>query len=233
MNWSDLLVLGIIAGFAIIGMASGFIYSVFRLASFLISAFLAVKLYPLVSKILEGTHIYTNIRTSIYKSLMLQQQVQAPAVDGHVKQAAADTIINSLQLPGFLKGTLLNQIPNPTKLVDISKIMNTISGELSKLVIDVISLIALYILIRFGLIFLRFILQGIAKLPLFKQIDKLGGFALGGVEGLLTVYIVFAVLMLLHTVPQFKGFFESVDNSLIAKFFYQHNFIIDWMFPKG
>jgi hypothetical protein len=116
-------------------------------------------------------------------------------------------------------------------LLDLSSIMDKISDVLTHVVIDILSLVLLYIAIRVGLIFIRFILQGIAKLPVFKQMDKLGGFAFGATEGLLTIYIIFAVLMLFVSAPAFKGFFEAVETSAIAKFFYQNNFIVDWMFP--
>lgn len=229
MNWGDWAVLGIILAFAIIGMMNGFIMSVFRLASYFISIILSIKFYPVVSKFLLKTSLYTSIKASILHNLLRQ----TPKADSQVKQAAADSIINSLQLPGFMKGTLISHMPSPSKLVDVTKIMDTISGELAKMVIDIISLILLYILIRIALIFLKFILQGIAKLPLFRQIDKLGGFGLGAVEGLLTIYVLFAVLMLFNASPQFKNIFETIDNSLIARFFYQHNFIIDWMFSAN
>ncbi len=232
MNWTDLLVIALIGGFGFFGLRNGFIYSMFRLLSFFVSAVLAVKFYPLVSKILMKTAIYANIKNSILKNLMLQQQAQAPKMDSQAKQAAADAIIGNLKLPGFLKETLVNHMPNPSKLIDLSQIMDNISGELAKMVIDIIALIVLYILIRIGLVFLRFILQGLAKLPVFKQLDKIGGFSFGAVEGLLTIYIVFAFVMLFSASPTFKGMYEAIDSSLLAKFFYQNNFIVNWMFPK-
>jgi len=116
--------------------------------------------------------------------------------------------------------------------VDVNKIIDAISGELAKVVIDIMSLVLLYILIRLALVFVRTILQGIARLPVFKQMDKLGGFAFGAVEGLMTVYIIFAIIMLFNAAPQFKPVFETVDSSTLARFFYQNNFIIEWMFPR-
>ena len=74
-------------------------------------------------------------------------------------------------------------------------------------------------------------LKGITKLPVVKQIDKLGGFALGAVEGLLTVYIVFAILMLFNSSPSFRNVYETIEASKIARFFYENNFIVDFMFP--
>ncbi|MCX7921172.1 MAG: CvpA family protein [Clostridia bacterium] len=241
MNWSDLLVIAIIGGFGLLGLSRGFIYSLFRLLSFFVAAIISVKFYPLVADILMKTALYTNIKASILKNLLFQQQSQTPAIDDQAKQIAAskaDEFISGLHLPGFLSDMLGKEVvksfPNPSKLVDMSQIMNVISEHLAKLAIDIISVIVLYIVVRIALTFLRVVLQGIAKLPVFKQMDKIGGLAFGAVEGLLTIYVVFAVLLVLHANPQFRGAFEAIDNSLVAKFFYENNLIIDWMFPtKG
>jgi len=230
VNWTDILVLCIIVGFAIMGLLNGFLLSVFRLVSYFISIFLAIKLYPIVAKVLMTTALYTNIQHSIFKSLMKQQETQAPL--------AAGKAVESLNLPSFLNGTVFNGLKtngikiDPAKILPLSDIMDKISKVLAQIVIDVISLVVLYLLIRIGLIFVKFILKGISKLPVFKQVDKVGGFALGAVEGLLSIYILFAIITLFRTSPQLKVFFDAVDKSLIANFFYQHNFIIQWMFSK-
>jgi uncharacterized membrane protein required for colicin V production len=232
MNWSDWLVIGLILGFAIIGMVKGFILSIFRLVSFFVSIVISIKFYPVVAAFLKQTALYTGLKASILKNLLLQQQA-APKVDSQVKKAAAQTVIEGLQLPGFLKDVLEKQFPDPSKLINLNDMMDKLSGMLAGVVVDVISLVVLYILIRIALAFVRVILNGIAKLPVFKQMDKVGGFSLGAVEGLLTVYILCAVVMLFHTAPQFKGIFEAIDSSLVAKFFYENNFIVNWMFPSS
>ncbi len=233
MNWSDLLVLGIILGFGLVGLSNGFIMSVYRLASFLVSIVVSIKFYPVVAKFLLTTPLYQSIQQSIFKSLMLQQQAQAPSVNAQAKEAGAKALVDNLKLPGFMKDMVRDSMPDPTSFIDVRAIMEFLSEKLATLAIEIISVILLYILIRFALIFARVILQGIAKLPLFKQVDKLGGFALGTVEGLLTVYIIFAVVMIFSSAPQFTGLFNAMDNSVLAKYLYQHNFIVDWMFPKN
>jgi len=232
MNWADIIVIAVIAAFGIIGLINGFIYSIFRLASFFASVIISIKFYPKVADILMKTALYTSIKGSFLNSLMQQKEVLIPKADSQAKQAAAESIISHLRLPEFLKETLIQKMPNPSELVDVSKVMSLISDELAKLVISIISLILLYLGIRIALIFLRFILQGIAKLPVFRQMDKLGGFAFGAVEGLLTIYILCAVLMLFNTAAWFRPVFEAIGASSIAKFFYQNNFIINWMFPN-
>jgi uncharacterized membrane protein required for colicin V production len=231
MNWVDLVLIGVILGFGIVGLVNGFIYSMFKVVSFFLSIIIAIKFYPIVSSLLKKTPLYNNIQKSILKNL-LQQKLQNPGTTTEVKKAAADTIINNMNLPKFLKGTLIDQIPDPTKLIDVHKVMEIISSKLAGFVIDIISLVVLYILIRIALLFIRFILQEIAKLPVFKQMDKLGGFAFGALEGLLTIYILCAILMLLRAMPQFKALIVGLDKSLFANYFYQHNFIIEFMFSK-
>jgi uncharacterized membrane protein required for colicin V production len=231
MNWSDLVVLGIIVAFGIIGLMNGFIYSIFRLASYFVSVIVSIKFYPFISGILLKTSVYTGIKASILKNLLLQKTTLAPTVDGQAKQAAAGAVVDKLALPGFMKGLLAKGMPNPSKLVDVSQVMDMISSQLAKVVIDVIALVILYILVRVALIFARFILRGIAKLPVFKQVDKLGGFALGAVEGLLTIYIICTILLLFNASPQFNHIFDAINGSTVAKFFYYNNFIVNWMFP--
>ena len=234
MNWSDLVVVAIIVIFGFVGIKNGFIYSIFKLVSFFVASILAVKFYPLLSNIIDKTSIFTNIKSGILKNLLLQKEAQAGIVN-HGAQTAVGSVVDGLKLPEYLKEAIKGQLAkeNIVGLLDLSAIMDKISDTLTHVVIDILSLLLLYILIRIGLIFLRFILQGIAKLPLFKQMDKLGGFAFGAIEGLLTVYIIFAFLMLFVSTPAFKGFFEAVETSTIAKFFYQNNLIMDWMFSKG
>jgi uncharacterized membrane protein required for colicin V production len=230
MNWSDMAVIAVISVFGIIGLVNGFVFSIFRLASFFASVIISIKFYPRVAEILMKTGLYTSIKGSVSKSLMLQQSVFIPQTDTQAGQAAAEQVVGRLGLPGFFKDLLIDRIPNPSSLVDISRVMDTVSDEFTRIIISVISVVLLYIAARIALVFLRFILQGIAKLPVFKQMDKLGGFALGAVEGLMTIYIICAVLMLFSTAPQFKQVFESIESSAVARFFYQNNFIVLWMF---
>jgi uncharacterized membrane protein required for colicin V production len=229
MNWTDLIVIGIVAGFAIVGMFKGFILSVYRLASYFLSIFLAIKLYPVISNVLSETALYGKISRYILKNLLKQQ----PGLDNSAKTAAAETVVEGLRLPGFFKDFLITKFPNPSKIIDVSGIMNTISDELTKIIIAVISMVVLYILIRLLLIFARSLIKGLSKLPVIKQVDKIGGFTLGAVEGFLTAFIVLAVLTIFSTSPNFKGISSAIDGSLITGYMYNNNFIINWLFPKN
>ena len=232
MNWVDIVVIAIIIIFGVVGMKTGFVLSVFRLISYFASIFVALKIYPGMAKIFAKTGMATRIQETISKNLLLQSGTLTNGVDSQVKETAAQTVIDKLKLPGFLKNSISNSIPNASQVLPVDKVMETVSKQLSWIVIQIISLILLYIIIRLVLIFLKVVLRGITKLPLFKQLDKFGGFALGTVEGLMSVYVIFAILMLFSSSPKLIKLFAGIDNSVIAKFFYQNNFIINFMFPK-
>ena len=231
MNWTDITVIAIILIFALKGLKAGFIMSVFRLVSFFASAVLSVRFYPLLSAELLKTSLFTSIKSSILKNLLLQQKAQAPALDAQARQAASAAIVDSLKLPGFMKEFIAQKLPNPSTLVDMNQLMDALSGNLAKIAIDILALLLLFIAIWIVLNLLKFILAGIAKLPVFRQLDGLGGLAFGALEGLLAIYVILAFLMILSIVTRFNGIYQAIDSSLLAKFFYQSNFIINWMFP--
>lgn len=235
MNWVDIVVIAIIVGLGIVGLKKGLVYSLFKFVSFFISAFLAVKLYPIVANVLSGTKVYTVIKGAIFERLMLQQQSAMPGLNESTK-VTAKSVIDGLNLPGFVKDMVANSvvktIPDISQLVDVSGILDSVSGILAHVIINIISLIVLFIIIKIGLLFVENMIKGVTDLPVIKQADKLGGFALGALEGALIVYVAFAIMMMFNTLPLFQGFFDAVENSALANIIYQNNFIVNWMFPK-
>lgn len=235
MNWIDLVVIAIILVLAWIGLKKGIVYSVFKLASFFISAVLSAKLYPIIAKILSNSQVFHSIKKGIYHNLMLRHEALSLPFDAAAK-ATAQSVVDGLSLPGFMKGmiknSLLKSLPSLTELIDVSTIMDSLSDVLAHMIVDIISLIIMFVAVRVGLFVLERVLKGVTSLPIVKQADKAGGFILGALEGLLTVYIVFAILIMFSASPKFQGVFEAIESSTVAKVLYHNNFIVDWMFPK-
>lgn len=232
MNWSDYIVIALIIVFAIIGLNKGFVMSVFKIVSFFICIYASIKFYPALARILEKTPIYGGIKDSIVKNLLLWgQETSASSIATVSGTAGAEAMIGPLPLPDFFKKTMIEKLPSPSQLIDVQGIVNAIGDELTKMIIAVISLIALYVVLRVVLSFAGIILKSVSKLPLFKQVDKLGGLMLGAIQGFLAIYVVCALLVLFNSNPQFSMIFNTLDSSLFAGWFYENNFIINWMFP--
>ena len=232
MNWSDYVVLGIVVVFAVIGMAKGFAFSVFKIASFFIAIIASIKLYPVVADFLAGTSLYGNIKKTIMDNLVSRYQSAVP-VNGQVDGSTVESVVGGLSIPAFFKQSIVGKVPKPEEFIDIQGILNSMSDEITKVIVNILSLILLFLLIRIALFFAGLILKGLVRLPVLKQFDRFAGLAFGAAEGLLMVYILCAVLMLFSSAPQFQHIFATVDTSILAKTFYQNNIIVSWMFPKS
>ncbi|HHV60885.1 MAG TPA: CvpA family protein [Clostridiaceae bacterium] len=243
-NWADAVVLGIIAVFAIIGLASGFILSIFRIASYFIAVVVSVKFYPKVAELIMKTSIYTNIKNGITENIRNIPALDAanlmPAGTGLIPEefknqldSSVSTVVEGLNLPELLKSPVLEKFSqNISEIIDFNGIIESLGGSLAEVIVNIISLVLLFIAVRLGLAIFKFLLKGVAKLPVFKQLDKIGGLAFGALEGFLMVYVVLAILMLFQANQGFSDIFNTIDNSLVAKFFYQNNLIVNWMFPS-
>ncbi len=227
MNWSDIGVLLIILIFTLVGVRNGFLYSVFRLGSYILSVIFAIKFYPVLSAMLQKTIIFTNTKTAVINGILKQQSADGASL----QERTAQSIIDGLKLPGFIKEAMLENIVRKD-ILGIQKITDAIADEIAMLVINILSMILIYVIIRFGLIFLRFLIKAIARLPVFKQLDKAGGLVLGAIEGVFIVYILCALLVLFSAFPKFSPVIDSLQTSTFAGYFYQNNFIVGFISPQ-
>ena len=76
--------------------------------------------------------------------------------------------------------------------------------------------------ISLQIFFLKFIFGAIASLPIIKQLDKLGGFIYGLIEGLLIIYIVLAILSFVHV----QELQLAIKTSYIASILYNNNLLL-------
>jgi len=225
MNWIDFVVIGIIVAFAFIGYARGFVFSVFKVASFFVSAFLSIQVYPYVSNFLISVmHLDNTLKSMILKNL---DKIITP--EQLAKSNPAADIIQSWSLPKPIEEMVMNGATAQVGQMKQS-IVENISASLSVVGVNIISIIVVFAIISFALIFAKSILQGIASLPIFAQINRAGGLAFGIVEGLIIIYLVFAVLTIFSSLKDLQNIFAAINSSLIAKQLYANNVLLLWAF---
>ena len=79
------------------------------------------------------------------------------------------------------------------------------------------------------LIFLRFITSLIAKLPVIKQFDKLGGVIYGLLEGLIIIYVILAIIS--FVAPMTNGnIVTAIDEAFIGSMLYNNNLLLKIIF---
>ncbi len=232
MNWSDFAVIGVIGIFAVIGLFKGFIMSVYRLISFAICVFLSIKLSPVLTRILEKTVVFDTIKSVIVNNLEgLAKNAFSSPTAVTTGAEGAETVLGTMPMPDIFKNSLLHNLPSPAELVDVNGIVNSIGDGLTVMIISILSLVLLYFFLRVIFAALGMLLRKIADLPVFKQVNKLGGLILGALEGFLVVFVLFAILMVFNSNPAFAPVFEGLKVSAFARVFYENNFIINFLFP--
>lgn len=233
MNWIDYVVLGIIGAFAVAGLFRGFIMSAYRLVSFVVSTFLSIRLAPVLAGVLRGSAVSDAVRGMINSNLKAWKMTALQSgsfPDTEFK--GVERVFGFIPMPEMLKSRILGNLPSPAEMTGTGGLLDSAGDELTGIIISIISLIVIYLALRLILAVIGLLLRGIAALPLFRQVNKLGGFLLGAARGVLTVYILFAVLMIFNSSMALAPVFEAIVSSKIASDFYVHNFIIKFLLPS-
>ena len=89
--------------------------------------------------------------------------------------------------------------------------------------------IGLFIIIRIILVIVKCVTHLIAKLPLIREVDKIGGGIYGFLKAMIVMYVIFAVIFLLTSINMIDVT-EYIYSSIIAKFLYTNNLIINILF---
>ena len=194
MNTIDLIVILIILGFIAVGAIRGLIRSAIGLTGYGLSIFLAYKFSASFSSfMIEHLHINEKINSVIVSFI---PKIATNLVSSNEKYSS---ILGSGANMDFIEDTLAN-----TKLPFI----DVISGR----IVQILAMILLFVIFKFIFEILGKLLNDVAKLPILKEVNKIGGMIIGAIEGVLVSVILLVVVSL---VPN-ANLQEKVSNSYIG-----------------
>ena len=192
----DLGILLIIFISTIIGYKVGFIKVAFRLLSFILALVIALVLYkPISNLIIDHTSIPHKIETQISSRLSSEDK------------SSTDNIVSNYY----------NNVKNYST--------NVMAHNISITIVNISSVLLVFIITRFLLFFLKFSTDLIAKLPLIKQFNHIGGFFYGIIAGFFIVYFIFTVITLLAPLIDLSKFLNLINSSIIGNIMYNNNII--------
>lgn len=197
----DLIVVGIIALFTFLGYKQGLVKAAIKILSFFIAIIVALVLYrPISNAIINNTQIDENITNTI------MEKITPEGISSKDEVEMTDNL--AIKLVGEATST-------------IEEISNAFAIKL----IEVCVLLLLYIVIKIALRFILALTDIITKLPLIKQINKLGGTIYGVVKGVIMVYVILGVIYLVAPIIN-KNVSNAIDKSFITKNLYNNNIIL-------
>lgn len=214
----DLVIISMIVSSSFWGYRRGLTAVVFKALVFVVSLLIVLVLYkPVSTSIINKTTLDEKIATSIEKSLL-----GTTLADGELLQyenpnvsAGVVELINSFVTEALDKAEI-----NPVGYVSV---------QLSYFMIRIGTMLILFMVSRFFLLFIRFAAELIANLPIIKTFNKSGGLIYGIIKGFLTAYIILAVFSLISPIISDFGIIQAIQDSHIGSSMYNNNFIINFL----
>ena len=152
-----------------------------------------------------------------------------------IYKPVSNLIINTTGIDEYIQNGILEKV---TDVVEQDKennnqIVETIENGMlpetaRNLSIDIVQggvILILYILLRIALRFVTGLVNIVAKVPIIKQINKLGGVLYGIIRGLLLVYVILLLVNLSGNINSNNTVYKSVESSTLGKFMNENNLI--------
>ena len=234
----DIVIIFILLLCIILGYRRGLTGSLLKIVSFILSLVIAFILFkPIANFIVDYTNWDENLEQAI-KQMVLEENMQ------NEKQEEAN---NEVQTENINQDKETNQNAQNSNMSNImldyineavinagTEAKNTIVEATAKniaiTIINVGVLIALFLIARIILIFVKGLARLITKLPIIKQFDKLGGMVYGLLEALIIIYVILAIISLISPIISNTGILEWINNAWLGKMFYHNNILLEIIF---
>lgn len=207
----DLVILGIILLCIIIGYVRGLTGALIKILSFVLSIVIAFILFiPVSNLVINNTKIDENLEKSIREMILDNNEGK----EEKMPEAITDYI-----------GQKVEQATDSAK----ETIVDNTARDVSLTIVKAGTWIVLFIIARILLILLKYITALIAKLPVIKQCDKLGGIIYGLLESLVIVYVLLAIISFASPMMG-ESILDSINQSYVGSMMYNNNLILKIIF---
>ena len=205
MNWFSIVILAIPVAYIFSGLQRGMVRTAFSFLSIILTLVLSFALNPQITKFVqENTPIYDMIQENCQESLMKDTEA---AISDKTDSGEQNQFIQDLPLPESVKELLIenNNAQGYQHLLaetfSISLILHIIGG----------------------------ILNGIFSLPVLNLFNRVGGAALGAVQGIFVVWIIFLVLSLFWDTSWAQSGVNMVKENSVTSYLYENNLLAGFL----
>lgn len=225
MSWISigLILICIVTG--IRGYRRGFTKTVVSMISFLIIMLLVSILNPLLSGIVER---YTDLgeKTEQYCLEAMTGHLESETELGRNEQISW---IEELPIPEQIKTELVENNNNVIyEVLDAANFFGYIASYLSKLILRaivyLISIIAAWLIVKI----VSLCISGVAHMPVIGFFNRIAGFGLGVVKGMLVVWILFLGVTIFSGTGAGSTLLVQIRQDAVANVLYEKNPLI-WL----
>ena len=213
----DLIIVLIFALCILLGYKRGLAGCLIKVLAFFIALAISIVLFKPASAIVTSTtQIDENIQTSIVN--VFEKEEENKDKDNENEEN---------------KSPIMEYIADKAEEVTEEKkmeIVNDAAKDISIKIIDVLCFIAIFIVARIILIFIKALADLITKLPIIKQCDKIGGVIYGILQAFVIVFIALALVTFISTMLNQYTVLEYVNQSYIGSILNSNNILLRIIF---
>ena len=212
----DLVIISMLISNSFWGYRRGLTAVIFKLLVSVLSLLIVLVLYKAVaSSIIKNTTIDEKLSTSI-EIILLGAGYTDGAQIKFDNPVVSDVVVE-----------MINSFVNEALQKAETNAVHYASVQLAYFMIRVGTLIILYMIIRFFLLFLRFAAELIANLPIINLFNKSGGLIYGILKGVISAFLILAVFSLISPFISDFGIIKAIQDSHIGSFMYNNNIILN------
>ena len=197
MNWLLIVVICIIAWNAVRGYTRGLLHIVYSLAACILMLTASSMAAPYVrDNILSQTGIESVIYSNIEKQIAV-----------HGQKATGDFDMANI---------LLQQ----------SGAYDSISTQLTNAIMTGLSFFIVIFLLGIVEYFVRRLIRKIERVPVISTVNRVAGFGVGFIKGIVIVWLLLALISLLVTSEAGQAMTVYINDSMMLKYLYENNPVI-------
>lgn len=220
----DIIIIGIMLVCILLGYKKGLIRVAVNILGFFIALLIALILYtPISNFIINNTSIQPTLKEAIRGTvtsyvIKTEENEESNEVEDNSPKVMTDYI------NGFVEEQ--KQKAEQTEKDIINNVSETVANNLIKIAVGIL----VFITAKIALLFVKALAKVISNLPIIGSFNKLGGAIYGVLQGLLIIYILFAVLSVFAPTMENSGILEAINTSIIGKVMYNNNIILKIIF---
>jgi uncharacterized membrane protein required for colicin V production len=198
---------------ALYGYTRGMVKIVLSMVAMIITIVLATILTVPVGAIVKAaTPIYDNMYETVSETIEKQEITDIES-------------LKKLDLPEQIIDKIIEE---EDSIKNLEKVVCTeVTDSAFNAGVFLILLIVIYIAVKIAITMLDFV----AKLPLLKEVNKIGGLAIGLIYGLVIVWAACLILTACSSKPWAQDIFAQINDNEILSFIYNNN-LITWLVTK-
>lgn len=241
MNWLLGLALAIIVVCAFAGWRAGFVKTVFSLVSTIVIIIITILVSPMVTNMLKGNDKISGVIQTKLEQIIDLSGIADDLSSEEEKDPTA--FIDNLELPDSIRNTIKDSLYETMEEKEqeaadfvgdsLNALKVYICETLTNIVLNAIGFFITFLLAAAGMAVLCFVLDLLSKLPVLHQINTLAGIAMGALEGLVILWILFIVITMLGSTELGQSCMTMISESRLLSFLYDSNILSKILLGKA